>query len=149
MTESVASERSSKPEAATTLARSGPKFAALTGLTSLAILLQGVFAGEFIDHGAHGGWLNAHDVNGYVVVVLALATAVYAVMALRLAARPLAVGSVVLAVLVIAQDGIGHAITDNGSDSLIALHVPLALIVFGLTIWLSVSARVMRRAPSG
>jgi len=149
MTDDVPSRRSAKPDGATAVARSGPKFAALTGLTSLAILLQGVFAGEFIDHGAHGGWLNAHDVNGYVVVVLALATAVYAVMALRATARPLAVGSVVLAVLVIAQDGIGHAITDNGSDGLIAVHVPLALIVFGLTIWLSLSARVMRRASSG
>jgi len=148
MTEDVATGRSSKPDGATALARSGPKFAALTGLTSLAILLQGVFAGEFIDHGAHGGWLNAHDVNGYIVVVLAVATAIYAVVVLRSAARPLAVGSVVLAVLVIAQDGIGHAITDNGSDGLIAVHVPLALIVFGLTIWLSVSARVMRRAAS-
>src|ERR1700688_598845 len=101
MTDDVPSGPSAKPDGATTLARSGPKFAALTGLTSLAILLQGVFAGEFIDHGAHGGWLNAHDVNGYVVVVLALATAVYAVMALRATARPLAVGSVVLAGLVI------------------------------------------------
>ena len=131
------------------LARSGPKFAALTGLTSLAILAQGVFAGEFIDHGAHGAWLNAHDVNGYLVVVLAVVTAAYAVVYLRAEARPLAIGSAVLAVLVIAQDAIGHAITDNGSDGLIAVHVPLALIVFGLTIWLSVSARVMRRARGG
>jgi hypothetical protein len=78
-----------------------------------------------------------------------VATAAYAWVVLRSASRPLAVGSVVLAVLVIAQDAIGHAITDNGSDGLIAVHVPLALIVFGLTIWLSVSARVMRRAASG
>jgi hypothetical protein len=149
MTEDVPSESYAGPDGGTALARSGPKFAALTGLTSLAILLQGVFAGEFIDHGAHGGWLNAHDVNGYVVVVLAVVTAAYAVVYLRAAARPLAVGSAVLAVLVIAQDAIGHAITDNGSDGLIAVHVPLALLVFGITIWLSVSARVMRRAASG
>ena len=149
MTEGAPTERSATPDGAGVLARSGPRFAALTGLTSLAILLQGVFAGEFIDHGAHGGWLNAHDVNGYVVVVLAVVTAAYAVVVLRSAARPLAIGSVALAVLVIAQDGIGHAITNNGSDGLIAVHVPLALLVFGLTIWLSVSARVMRRAASG
>ena len=149
MTESVPTEGFSNPGGASALARSGPIFAALTGLTSLAILLQGVFAGEFIDHGAHGGWLSAHDVNGYVVVVLAVVTAVYAVVALRSAARPLAIGSVVLAVLVIAQDAIGHAITDSNSDGLIVVHVPLALLVFGLTIWLSVSARAMRRAANG
>jgi len=45
-----------------------------------------VFAGEFIDHGAHGDGSTRHDVNGYVVVVLAVAAAVYAVMRLRAAA---------------------------------------------------------------
>jgi hypothetical protein len=149
MTESVPTEGSSGAGGARALARSGPIFAALTGLTSLAILLQGLFAGEFIGHGAHGGWLSAHDVNGYVVVVLAVAAAVYAVVALRSAARPLAIGAVVLAVLVIAQDGLGHAITDSNDDGLTVIHVPLALLAFGLTIWLSVSARVMRRAASG
>lgn len=146
MSEGATEAGESSPDGPTVLARSGPRFAALTGLTSLAILLQGVFAGEFIDHGAHGGWLNAHDVNGYVVVVLAVASALYAVLVLRSVARPLAGASVVLAVLVIAQDAIGHAITDSGSDGLIVIHVPLALLVFGLTIWLSVSARAMRVA---
>jgi hypothetical protein len=149
MAESASTEGSSKPGDAAALAHSGPIFAALTGLTSLAILLQGVFAGEFIGHGAHGGWLSAHDVNGYVVVVFAVATAVYAMVTLRSAARPLASAAVVLAVLVIAQDAIGHAITDNGDDGLTVIHVPLALFVFGMTIWLSASARAMRRAASG
>jgi hypothetical protein len=133
---------------ASALARSGPRFAALTGLTSLAILLQGVFAGEFINRTNHGGWLSAHDVNADVVVVLAVVTAVYAVVSLRAAARPLVIGSIVLAVLVVAQVGIGHAITDGNDDGLLVVHVPLALLVFGLTIWLSVGARVMRRGAS-
>jgi hypothetical protein len=128
------------------LARQGPIFAALAGLTSLAILLQGVFAGEFIQHGAHGGWLNAHDVNADVVIALAVVTAGYAVARLRSHARALVVGSVVLAVLVVVQDFIGHAITDSGDDGLIPVHVPLALVIFGLTIWLSVRARVLRQA---
>jgi hypothetical protein len=128
------------------LARSGPIFAALTGLTSLAILLQGVFAGEFIQHGAHGSWLNAHDVNADVAVTLAVVTAGYALARLRSQARTLVVGSVVLAVAVIVQDVIGHAITDSGDDGLIPVHVPLALAIFGLTIWLSVRARVLRQA---
>ena len=46
----------------------------------------------------------------------------------------------------IVQDVIGHAITDSGDDGLIPVHVPLALVVFGLTIWLSVRARVLRQA---
>jgi hypothetical protein len=134
---------------AVALGRSAPAFAALTGLTSLAILLQGVFAGEFVGRTGRGGWLSAHDVNADVVTVLALATAIYAVARLRAAARPLVVGSVVLAALVIAQVAIGHAITDSNDDGLTVVHVPLALLVFGLTIWLSTSARNVRKAASG
>jgi hypothetical protein len=41
------------------LDRSRPAFVALTGLTTLAILLQAVFAGEFVDRAKTGGWLSA------------------------------------------------------------------------------------------
>jgi hypothetical protein len=145
MTEGARTDAVSSGAAAPT--RSGPRFAALTGLTSLGILLQGVFAGEFINRTNHGGWLSAHDVNADVVVVLAVATAIYAFVSLRGAARSLVPPSIVLAVLVIAQAGIGHAITDGNNDGLLVVHVPLALFVFGMTIWLSVSARnIVRRA---
>jgi hypothetical protein len=130
------------------LERTGPVFAALTGLTSLAILLQAVFAGEFIDRAHRGGWLSAHNANADVVVALAVLSALYAVARLRVSARPLMIGSVVLAVLVIVQTVIGHAITDNNHDGLLVIHVPLALIVFGLTIWISVSSRSTRRAAA-
>jgi len=131
------------------LARSGPIFAALTGLTALAILLQAVFAGEFVDRANKGGWLSAHNANAIVVIALAVITAIYAVVALRDHARALVIGSVALAVLVIVQTVIGHAITDDGHDWLLVIHIPLAMLVFGLTIWLSVRARVARRAARG
>ena len=128
------------------LTRNGPPFAALIGLTALGILLQAIFAGEFIRPGAHSGWLDAHDVNADVVIGLSVISAAFAVVRLRRVARSLAIGSVVLAVLVIVQDSIGHAITGSGDDGLIPVHIPLALLVFGLTIWLSVRARSLRRA---
>ncbi len=130
------------------LARSGPLFAALTGLTSLAILLQAVFAGEVINPGSSSGWLSAHNVNADVVIALAVITAIYALVYLREAARSLVIGSGVLAVLVIAQTAIGHAITDNNDNGLLVIHVPLAMLVFGLTIWLSVRARSLRKAAA-
>lgn len=129
-----------------TLDRHGPVFAALIGLTSLAILLQGIFAGVFIEPGAHSGWLNAHDVNADIASALSIVTAVYAVVWLRAAARSLAIGAVVLAALVIALTAIGHAIANSGDTGLTPVHVPLALLAFGLTIWLSVKARSLRRA---
>jgi hypothetical protein len=130
------------PPAGAPLERSGPIFAALTGLTALAILLQAVFAGEFVDRAHEGGWLTAHDVNANVAIALAVITAIYALVVLRESARPLAIGAVALAVLVAAQAAIGHAVTDGSHDWLLVIHIPLALLVFALTIWLSVHARV-------
>jgi len=139
----------SGPADASTLARRGPVFAALIGLTSLGILLQAVFAGVFVDRvNSHHSWLNAHDVNADVVTALAVVAAIYAVVTLWSAGRALVIGAVALALLVIAQTAIGHAVTDNGDDGLLALHVPLALLAFGLTIWLSVKARALRRAAA-
>ena len=149
MAENPVSPASSVAGGGARLARFGPGYAALTGLTSLAILLQGVFAGEFIQRGPHGSWLDAHSVNGDVATGLAVISAIYAGVLLRGAARSLLIGSTVLAVLMIVQSSIGHAITDSSDDGLIPLHVPLALLVFGLTIWLSVRARGLRKAAAG
>jgi hypothetical protein len=131
------------------LARSGPAFAALVGLTTLAILLQAVFAGEFVDRAKPGGWLSAHNANAIVVIVLAVITAGYAVALLRACAPALVIGSVVLAVLVIVQTVIGHAITDDNDNGLLVIHIPLAMLVFGLAIWLSAKARSLRRSARG
>ncbi len=38
---------------------------------------------------------------------------------------------------------IGHAITGSGDDGLTPLHVPLALLAFGQTIWLRLSIRAV------
>jgi hypothetical protein len=138
-------DRSVASSAHDVLARNGPIFAALVGLTALAVLLQGVFAGEFIERGTHHNWLDAHNVNAYVVIVLAVLSAVFALVRLRTVARSLAIGAVVLALLVLVQVAIGHEITQGDDDGLIPIHVPLALVIFGLTIWLSVRARTLRR----
>ena len=113
-------------------------------MTSLAILLEGVFAGAFIDRANKGGWLTAHNVNAFVVVVLAVITAVFAYVKLR-EARGLWIRSFILAVLVIVQVGIGDAVSHESQDWLLAIHVPLAMLVFGLTIYTSVMARHLRR----
>jgi hypothetical protein len=135
-----------RPSGAQALARFGPGYAALVGLVSLAILLQGVFAGVFIQPGAHSGALDAHMVNADVAVGISFAALLYAVVLLRGTGRALGIGSGVLFLLLVALDAIGHAITDSGDDDLTAVHVPLALLAFGLTIWLSVRVRSQRKA---
>jgi hypothetical protein len=137
------SQPSSGPHA---LSRYGPGYTALIGLVSLAILLQGVFAGVFVEPGHHPGWLNAHDINADVALGLSIVAAAYAIVLLRDAARSLVVGAIVLVALLIALVVIGHAITGSGNDGLTPVHIPLALIAFGLTIWLSVRARTLRKS---
>jgi len=121
-------------------------FAPLAGATSLAILCQAVTAGEFVSQEGREGWIEVHDMVGYVTLLLAVATAVVGLVAYRRSSRALAWGSVALAVLVAVQTVIGHLITDAEQDGWIGVHVPLALLVFGLTIWLTVRSTAARRS---
>jgi heme A synthase len=121
-------------------------FSALVGLTSLAIFVQAVTAGEFVSQKNRGGWISAHDIIADVVAVLALALMIFTIVTLRKASRPLLVGSIVLLVLVVIQTSLGYQITDNKQDWLIGIHVPLAFIIFGIAVWLPINAVMLRRA---
>ncbi len=121
-------------------------FAALTGLTSLAIFLQAVTAGQFVSQPGQDSWVTVHGVVADVGWGLALITAVYAAITVRRVAPRLVAAAALLFVLTLAQTGIGHLITDKGQDGWIAVHVPLAFVIFGLTLWLSIRAALIRRA---
>ncbi|MFY9807150.1 MAG: hypothetical protein WCC65_07220 [Pseudonocardiaceae bacterium] len=119
-------------------------FSILNGLTLLGVLLQAVWAGEFIDrHGRHD-WVTVHEIGAFVVVVLALATAVTAI-ALRRASSALTYGALGLLVLIVVQTGLGEAITKGNANELITAHIPIAVLIFGLGVYLSgVGARLRR-----
>ncbi len=123
-------------------------FSALIGITSLAIFVQAITAGEFVSQKHRDGWITAHDVTSDVVAVLALATMVFAIITLRTASRAILVGTIVLLVLVVIQTVIGHQITDNSQDWLIGVHVPLAFIIFGIAVWLPIQSVALRRATA-
>lgn len=91
-------------------------FAALTGLTSLGIFAQAVTAGEFVSQEHRGGWIAAHNVIAMITVLLALVTAIFALVAVRRARAGLAWSAVALLVLLVAQTGIGSAITEAHAD---------------------------------
>lgn len=123
-------------------------FNILAGLTTLAIFLQAISAGLFMSlRDAGKPWVTVHDVVGYIAILLAVVTAIVAIVALRSSAKGLMWAAIVLAVLVIAQVGIGQSI--EHVRGLVAVHVPLAFIVFALTIWLSVRGSVVRRRLAG
>ena len=121
-------------------------FSALTGLTSAAIFVQAIVAGEFVSQNHRDGWIGAHDIVADVVAVFALATMIFTIVVLRRRSRPLLIASIVLFVLVLGQVAIGHQITDNKQDWLIAVHVPLAFVVFAIAGWLPISAAMLRRS---
>jgi hypothetical protein len=118
-------------------------FAALVGLTSLSILLQAVTAGQFMSH--QHSWLGVHDVVADVVMVLALATAIFTIVAFRRALPSVMWGAIALFILVAVQTVLGHLIVDAKIDWLVGIHVPLAFIVFGLAGWLAVQSATARR----
>lgn len=123
-------------------------FAPLAGVTSLLILCQAVTAGQFIADEKAELQLEVHSMVGYLTVLAAVATAVVAAIAFRRSSPALLWGSVALAVMTAGQLVIGKLITDAEQDGWIGVHVPLALLVFGVTIWLAVAAGRERRAAT-
>lgn len=112
-------------------------FPVLSVLTTLAILVQAITAGQFVQRDGRDSWVTAHGVIADASWVLALLAAGVAFLRLRRRRPDLFRWSVVLFVLTLAQTGIGHLITDKGQDGWIGLHVPLAVVIFGLTGWLT------------
>jgi hypothetical protein len=125
-----------------------PLFASLAGLTSLGIFLQAISAGQFMSGHSHHTWVNVHSIIGNATLLVALVTAVVATVQLRKVAGSLVGWTWGLFVLLVIQVGTGQLVA-NHHKGWVGLHVPVALIVFGLTVWLSVRSALLRRQLSG
>jgi len=114
-------------------------FAALTGLAALAILLQGLWAGQFLEHDgqrdAAENWIEVHATGGEVAIGLAALATIWALLRLR-HRRDLVIGGVLLTVLLVLEAFIGGLIADDGKDSLTPLHIPLAMFLMAVAVWL-------------
>lgn len=124
-----------------------PLYSALIGLCSLAVLLQGLWAGIFLEHDgkreAASGWIEVHARGADVAITLAALATVVAFVKLR-QRRDLWVGSAVLTVVLVLESYIGGVIRDSSKDTLTAVHVPLAMVLTALVLWLPLRAT---RAP--
>lgn len=118
----------------------------LNGLVLLGILLQGLWAGEFMGGVGGADWVEVHAITGYVVVLLSLASAIVAVVTLRGRGSGMVGMSIALFVLLLIQVGLGQAISDGGQRVLVAAHVPVALLAMALGVYLSVAGARLRRA---
>jgi len=133
----------------------GPErvFAALSGLAALAVLLQGLWAGIFLEHDGRreeaSGWVDTHARGGEVALVLAVLLLAWTVWRLR-HRRELVIGAIALVVLLVVESYLGGRIRDDGQDSLTAVHVPLGMAIMAVATWLPLRARVARtRAGRG
>jgi hypothetical protein len=117
-----------------------PLYSTLIGLVALGVLLQGVWAGLFIREDQHyaSRWVAVHSLDGQVTAALALVATVVAFVQLR-AHRDLVLGSAVLTLLLVGEIGLGASL--DAAQGLLALHIPLALALMGLAVWLPLRAR--------
>ena len=134
---------------ATTMKKTGrtgsayPVFAGLIGLAALAVLLQGLWAGIFLEHDGERDaairWIVVHERGGEVAIVLAALATIWAIWKLR-TRRDLWIGSLVLTVVLFIEAYLGGLIADEEKDALTAVHVPLALAIIATAVWLSLRA---------
>lgn len=119
-------------------------FAALVGVASLAVLLQGLWAGLFMStpdtDPEKSPWLEVHSWCGKAAIGFALLATVWAFLKLR-ERTDLTFGALALTVLLILEAYLGGLIVDEGKDVMAAVHVPLAMALMGLAVWLPLRAR--------
>lgn len=119
-------------------------FNVLMGLAALAVLLQALWAGIFLQHDgerdAASSWIDVHATGGEVAIALALAATIVAVVKLR-ARKDIWIASGVLTLLLVAESYIGGLIVDHGQDNLTALHVPLGMAMMALVVWIPLRVR--------
>lgn len=120
----------------TTSTQPPPLWSALIGLTTLGVLLQGLWAGLFLRRDADDStWFSVHQHGGEATVTLAVLATIAAAMWLRHRSDLLG-GTLLLLVLLVVEYFLGRA-----GDSSVAVHVPLALLIMGVAVWLPVAAR--------
>jgi heme A synthase len=81
-----------------------------------------------------------HARGGEVALVLAAAAVVVGLVLLR-RRRDLWVGAAALTVLLAVEAYLGGLIRDDSKDTLTAVHVPLAMAIMALAVWLLARAR--------
>lgn len=124
-----------------------PLYTILIGLSALAILLQGLWAGLFIHegHDFQQSWVDVHARSGDAAIAFAILASIVAVAKLR--SRPgIVIGSIALTVLLIAEAYLGGLI--GSTPGMTVIHIPLALAVMGLAIWLTTRAAWPHRATA-
>jgi hypothetical protein len=143
----AAATRTAEPTTTTSAPPRSAAFRAVIVLAGLAVLLQGLWAGLFLREG--GGyrdtWVQVHARGAEVALALALIATIVAFVRLR-ARRDVVIGSVVFTVLIAFEAFLGGKVSDGHSVAAQVVHIPLAMALLGLAVWLPL--RASRRVPT-
>ncbi len=124
-------------------ARPSPVYSILMGIAALAVLLQGLWAGLFLEHDgqrdAASNWVEVHAKGGEVALGFAVLATAYAIWKRR-SRKDLWVGGLVFTLLLVVEAYIGGLIVDESQDALTVVHVPVAMALMGLAVWLPLRA---------
>lgn len=112
-----------------------PLYASLIGLSALAVLLQGLWAGLFVHEGQDykESWVEVHARGADIAILLAAAATVAAYVKLR-SRRDLIALSAVFTALLMLEAYLGGLIGD--SPAVTVIHFPLAMALMGLAVYL-------------
>jgi hypothetical protein len=114
-------------------------FLVLVGLAGFAVLLQGLWAGIFLEtDGARdeaSRWIDVHARGADVAISLAALATVVAFVWLRDQAD-LWIVSALLTTMMLTESYLGGLIRDDSQDALTAVHIPLSMIITGLVAYL-------------
>ena len=110
-------------------------------LHAALVFAQAAFAGQVL--AGHAAWLRAHEANGGILHLVALVQLVVAVLLWRPGRGPgwPALASLALLVAEELQIGFGYA-------RVLALHVPLGVAIFGLTVAMLVGTGRLTRVDA-
>jgi len=122
-------------------------YSAVIGLAALAVLLQGVWAGLFLREqgGYQDGWVEVHAHGGEVAIALAAVATIIAFVRLR-SRRDLWLGSLAFTLLLLLEAYLGGLVSDEHSTAAQAVHIPLALALMGLAVYLPLRASLRGRS---
>jgi heme A synthase len=100
----------------------------LVGLSTLVVLLQGLWAGLLVQEGQDykDSWVEVHARGADVAIALAVVALVVALVKLR-SRRDLVVGSIAFVALLVLEAYLGGLIGDQAT--LTAVHFPLAMLL--------------------
>jgi Ca2+/Na+ antiporter len=114
----------------------------LIWIVAAGVVLQGLWAGVFLQHDWRGGesaaWVDVHARAGELTILVAGAATVVAYRRLR-HRRAMYRASAALTALLVLEAFLGGLIRDHNVWWLTAVHIPLAMVLVWLTVELALS----------